>query len=70
MTTQDALLDERGRVMFRCALCGEPMTRSDFFDLGLRTPYPGEGADDYCDAELIDSFEHGPCAERRRARAG
>jgi hypothetical protein len=46
------------------------MTRSDFFDLGLRTPYPGEGADDYCDAELIDRFEHGPCAERQRSRAG
>ncbi|MEX0749438.1 MAG: hypothetical protein WD359_01400 [Dehalococcoidia bacterium] len=47
------------------------MTRSDFFDLGLRLPELGETPDDYCDTELIDGFEHAACHERRRgARAG
>ena len=69
-STHDSLLDERGHVLFRCAVCGEPMTRSDFFDLGLRVPDRGEDASDYCDAELIDRFEHGACTERARSRAG
>jgi len=63
----DTILDERGRIMFRCSHCGEPMTRSDFFDLGLRVPDRDETVDDYCDAELIDRFEHGPCLARARA---
>jgi hypothetical protein len=67
----DILVDERGHVMFHCALCGEPMTRGDFFDQAMRLPDRGEGPDDYCDAELIDRFEHARCAERARApRAG
>jgi len=67
----DTILDERGRIMFRCAHCAEPMTRSDFFDLGMRLPDRGETVDDYRDAELIDRFEHGACLARARAaRAG
>jgi len=66
-TTHDALLDEHGRVLFRCHVCGEPMTRSDFFDQGLRMPDRGEGAADYCDAELIDRFDHAVCSVRSRA---
>lgn len=70
-TKADTILDERGRVMFRCLDCAQPMTRSDFFDLGLRLPELGETPDDYCDTELIDGFEHAACHERRRgARAG
>jgi hypothetical protein len=67
--TADTILDERGRVMFRCAHCGEPMTRSDFFDLGMRLPDRGESIDDYCDGELIDRFEHAPCAARARTES-
>lgn len=67
----DTILDERGRVMFRCAHCGVPLTRSDFFDLGMRLPDRGETADDYADAELIDRFEHSRCmAAARTATAG
>lgn len=67
MAGDDPILDDRGRIMFRCAHCGEPMTKSDFFDLGMRLPDRGEGPDDYCDAELIDRFEHDACAVRTRA---
>jgi hypothetical protein len=63
----DTITDERGRVMFRCAICGDPVTKSDFFNLGLRLPDHGEGVDDYCDAELIDRFEHPRCTARERA---
>lgn len=67
----DVILDERARVMFRCGACGEPMARTDFFDQGMRLPERGESASDYCDAELIDRFEHTACSNRQRSdRAG
>ena len=61
MTTDSAILDAAGRVMFRCSHCGEPMRSDDFFEQGLRMPERGELAGDYCDEELIDQFEHLPC---------
>jgi hypothetical protein len=63
----DTIIDERGRAMFYCAFCNEPLTKSDFFDLGMRLPDHGEGVDDYCDAELVDRFEHARCTARARA---
>ena len=66
----DSILDERGRVMFHCAVCRGPLTRSDFFELGMRLPDRGETVDDYCDAELVDAIEHPECHARVRARIG
>jgi hypothetical protein len=67
----DVIIDERGRAMFHCASCGQPMTKSDFFDQAMRLPDRVEGPDDYRDAELIDRFEHAACAARSSAaRAG
>ena len=65
------ITDEHGRTMFYCARCEQPMTKDDFFELSMRLPDRGEGRDDYCDAELIDRFEHTACTAREReARAG
>lgn len=61
------VLDDRGRVMFVCRACREPISHDDFFALGLRLPDAGETRDEYRDAELIDEVEHEACA---RARAG
>jgi len=55
------LTDDRGDIMFRCAMCWEPMTQDDFFELGLRLPDQGEWAEDYREAELIDRIEHARC---------
>jgi hypothetical protein len=62
----DTITDARGRAMFYCAICREPLTKSDFFDLALRLPDYGESVGDYCDAELIDRFEHVHCTARAR----
>ena len=71
MTTQHDLsplvLDRQGRPMFRCRDCGEPMTQSDFFDQGLRLPESHESTDDYCDAELIDDFQHTSCLRAKHS---
>jgi hypothetical protein len=53
--------------MFHCRICGAPLTKDDFFDLGVRQPEPGETKDDYCDAELIDYLEHAGCLRSERA---
>ena len=63
-----AVLDRHGLAMFRCRLCGAAVSTDDFFEIGLRLPEPGESADDYCDAELIDGIDHVDC--QRPARAG
>lgn len=63
-TTHDVsppILDRQGRPMFRCRDCGEAMTQADFFDQGLRLPESYETAADYCDAELLDDFQHAAC---------
>ena len=61
--------DFRGRIMFACRACGEPVTYDDLFDLGLREPEPHEAFDDYCDKELLDAVAHPACAPSS-ARAG
>jgi hypothetical protein len=66
--TREPIVDFSGRIMFFCTACGAPMTRDDFFEIGLRLPDSGESHDDYCDAELIDGVMHVDCL--RSARAG
>jgi len=66
-TAHEPIVDEHGRPMFFCRDCRQPMSRDDFFDLGLRTPDRGESASDYCDAELIDDFQHPACLPSERA---
>lgn len=66
-TTNAPILDERGRVMFRCAACGGAISVDDFFQLGLRLPDLGESADDYRDAELLDRIDHVDCVRASRA---
>lgn len=63
----EPILDEHGRVMFRCAACGGAILMQDFFEIGLRLPERGESADDYRDAELLDRIDHVACATRARA---
>jgi hypothetical protein len=63
----EPLVDARGVVMFRCDACGAPMSRSDILDLGLRLPDFGESAEDYLDAELVDSFRHPECLASAKA---
>ncbi len=57
----EPIVDHLGKVMFWCESCGSAMTRSDIEDLGLRAPDYGETAQDYLDAELVDSFRHPRC---------
>lgn len=59
--TERAILDEVGRVMFRCGTCGGAISDDDFFEIGLRPPEPGESADDYRDAELLERIDHVAC---------
>ncbi|MEX2246518.1 MAG: hypothetical protein WEC75_07505 [Dehalococcoidia bacterium] len=61
--------DFKGRIMFVCVTCREPLTYDDFFQLGLRMPETDETRDDYCDAELLDNLAHAACL-RAGARAG
>jgi hypothetical protein len=63
----EALVDYRGRVMFVCKCCQQPITRDDFFDLGLRVPDTDESRDDYCEAELLDEVSHLDCLSAKRA---
>jgi hypothetical protein len=61
--TDTPVLDHGGHVMFRCGGCAGPMSQADILDLGLRLPEPGETANDYLDAELIDALRHERCAD-------
>ncbi len=61
------IVDWHGRTMFFCSRCGRPMTKDDFFDLGLRVPEAGESREDYCDTELIDAVTHLRCLRSARA---
>lgn len=63
----DAVVDYHGRIMFLCGACGAPITKDDFFELGLRLPDNGESTDDYCEAELIDVITHLDCLKAARA---
>ena len=71
MTTQHdvspPILDRQGLPMFRCRFCGESMTHADFFDQGLRLPDSHESIVDYCDAELLDEFEHTSCLRAKHS---
>jgi hypothetical protein len=67
MDYSEPLVDHHGRVMFYCDDCCMPLSRSDVLDLGLRLPDYGECAEDYLDAELIDSFRHPSCIAAARA---
>lgn len=58
------VLDADGAVMFRCPGCGDPISRDDFFELGMRLP-EGESREEYCDAELLDHLAHPRCASRQ-----
>ena len=53
--------------MFWCDQCRAPISRSDTLDLGMRLPDYGESADEYLDAELIDSFRHPACSADTKA---
>jgi len=66
-TTETPILDEHGRVMFRCSTCDGAISVDDFFQLGLRLPERGESADDYRDAELLDRIDHADCSQAARA---
>ena len=63
-TTDAAVVDYSGSVMFRCRRCGAALTEEDFFAIGLRLPEHGESREDYCDAELIDDVTHAACASK------
>ena len=57
--------------LFSCAVCERDLSPSDLVDLGLRTPDPGETAEEYCDTEVIDLHElrHLHCVARATAPA-
>ena len=65
--SEGVLLDARGLPLFYCRACQRPITRRDFYELGLRFPDPDETAADYCDEELIDDLAHFDCPAVRRA---
>ncbi|MDE3095861.1 MAG: hypothetical protein KGK07_07655 [Chloroflexota bacterium] len=62
--TREVVLGPDGQPMFTCARCGAPLTKDDFFDLGLRLPDAGERREDYADAELIDTVRHAMCPDQ------
>ena len=66
-TGSEPLLDRSGHVLFRCGDCGAPISQADIHDLGMRLPEPGESADEYFDAELVNAFRHERCALAARA---
>ncbi len=61
------ILDEHGRVMFRCGACGAALNVDDFFRLGLRLPERGESLSEYFDAEVLDRIDHIACVSSTRA---
>jgi hypothetical protein len=58
--------DQRGSPLFRCSLCGAPLTVVDFGRQALRCPESGETAQDYLDAEVIDELSHYDCVSAAR----
>jgi hypothetical protein len=62
VTGSQLLIDHRGEPLFRCSICGDAIHAEDFYDQGLRLPDVYETAEEYCEAELIDSFKHLACA--------
>ena len=60
------LRDQRGSPLFRCSVCGAPLSVVDFFHQGLRYPESGETAQDYLDTELIDELAHCDCVGAAR----
>ena len=48
-----------------CPLCGNSLWEQDFSDMGLRPPAPGEGPEEYCEAELLDvsDLRHQRCPD-------
>lgn len=61
------VVDRHGNVMFYCGACGTPISSSDILDFGARLPDFGEAAQDYLDAQLIDSFRHQRCLVAAKA---
>lgn len=68
METNEVLLGPDKRPMFVCASCRRALTTDDIFELGLRSPEPGETWEQYAETELIDAIEHVSCAESRAGR--
>jgi hypothetical protein len=66
-SSTDAVVDYRGRIMFYCDVCRAPITKDDFFNLGLRFPDADESKDDYCESELVDGVTHPACLRASRA---
>ena len=64
--TEGIVRDQQGAPLFRCSLCGAPLTVVDFGRQALRCPDGGETAQDYLDAELIDELSHYDCAGAAR----
>lgn len=60
------LRDPRGAPLFRCSVCGAPLTLADFGHQGLRYPDSGETAQEYLDTELIDRLTHYDCVATAR----
>ncbi len=58
---QHIVLDAKGRPFMRCAVCGAPLRKEDFWNAGLRLPEHGETAEEFCDAELVDDLRHVAC---------
>jgi hypothetical protein len=67
MVASNAILDERGRPLFVCRVCRQPLTTDDFFYFGMRLPDEGESAEDYFEAELLDGIDHDACVRARRS---
>lgn len=61
------LLDLRGQPLLRCSRCGAGLAEEDLYAEGLRLPDPGETADDYREAELLDALYHVDCRTALRA---
>lgn len=59
--TLDTTTNARPEALFTCPICGRPVLESDYFELGMRPPDPGETRDEYCDAELVDEIQHAAC---------
>jgi hypothetical protein len=62
------LLDYKGRTMFLCTRCREPISREDILEFGARLPEHGETAEDYLDSQLLDGIDHVQCVASAAAR--
>jgi hypothetical protein len=61
------ILDRQGRPLLACSRCKGPISEEDVFAQGLRLPDPGESADDYFEAELLDELHHVNCTVAQQA---